>query len=364
MTEEERYKQIANDKQVALDESEKVYNDMLNKNTQYSNTVNDYLNQYQQTQNDLYDKQTAHNIELQNQNKEKAQKEYEKEAIASKNAYYDFINPYGVQREIEAQNGLNRSGYGETTKSQAWTTQQNRTAQAKAKLADAKLQFDNAINEARLNNDTLKAQLALQMLEQKQNEMLRSLNYETDVTQQKLSNSQNLNSEYYNRYNNVWSQVQQENAAKEAARQWEAEQAENQRQFNEKMAYQKERDKVADSQWQQEYNLSKARYSNSTGTSGGNSNSKVSGVYLDDDTLVEGGKEVAPTGNNSNIKIVQIASLNPNALSSTAAKNYYNSNIAGRNLNFEQLVNILNSGRGILSDKDEKLIANTYKEVK
>ena len=202
------------------------------------------------------------------------------------------------------------------------------------------------------------------MLEQKQNEMLRSLNYETDVTQQKLSNSQNLNSEYYNRYNNVWSQVQQENAAKEAARQWEAEQAENQRQFNEKMAYQKERDKVADSQWQQEYNLSKARYSNSTGTSGGNSNSKVSGVYLDDDTLVEGGKEVAPTGNNSNIKIVQIASLNPNALSSTAAKNYYNSNIAGRNLNFEQLVNILNSGRGILSDKDEKLIANTYKEVK
>ena len=92
MTEEQRYAQLEQEKQNAYNQANKTYEDLLNQNTAYSNSVNDYLNKYQTTQNDIYDKQTQFQVDLQNQNKEKAEKEYQKEAIASKNAYYDRID--------------------------------------------------------------------------------------------------------------------------------------------------------------------------------------------------------------------------------------------------------------------------------
>lgn len=268
MTEEERYSALEKEKQNALNNSNKTYEDLLNQNQQYSNSVNDYLNKYQTTQNDIYDKQTQFQVDMQNQNKEKAEKEYQKEAIASKNAYYDFINPYGVQAEIQAQNGLNRAGYSETVKSQAWTTQQNRTAQARASMNEAKLQFDNAIKEAYLNNDVNKANLALQILQQQQEETLRNFNYISDTKQNQLSTSLNLDSEYNNRYNNLYSQIQQEKAREEAIRQWEAEMAEQQRQYNESLAYQKEQDRITQENWEKEYVLSKYNTYSSGGSGG------------------------------------------------------------------------------------------------
>lgn len=242
MTDDERYQKLATEKQVALDNSNKTYEDLLNQNTAYSNSVNDYLKNYQNIQNNQFDKQTQFQVDLQNQNKEQAEKDYQREAMASKNAYYDFINPYGVQAEIQAQNGLNRSGYSETTKSQAWTTQQNRTAQAKANLNQAKLQFDNAIKEAYLNNDANKAQLALEILQQQQQEALRNFNYTSDTKLNQLNNSQNLDSEYNNRYNTLYNQIQQAKADAEAIRQ-----------FNENLALQK-------SQYDQDMAFKKAQY--------------------------------------------------------------------------------------------------------
>ena len=275
MSEEERYQKLANERAAALDQSNKTYDDLLNKNTEYSQGVRNYLDNYQNTQNDIYDKQTAFQVDLQNQNKEKAEREFQKEAQASKNAYYDFINPYGVQAEIQAQNGLNRAGYSETVKSQAWTTQQNRTAQARAKMQDAKLQFDNAIKEAYLNNDTLKAELALKILEQQQAEALRSFNYVSDTQQNRLSNNQNLDSDYNNRYNTLYSQIQEEKARQEAIRQWEAE-----------MQFQREQAAQAQANWEREYALSQAN-SYASRSSGGSGGGGSKSGYDDEPILVE-----------------------------------------------------------------------------
>ena len=265
MTEDERYKQLQNEKQTALNEVNQTYDTLLKENTALSNNVNDYLNQYQTTQSGIYDSQLQREQEKADLGKKKAEEEFNKEAIASKNAYYDFTNPYGVQRELQVQQGLGNSGYSETVKSQAWAAQQNRTAQARATMNQAKLQFDEDMKDARLNNDVLKAQLALQTLQMKQDETLRAFNYRSEVAQNQLANKQNLSSEYNNRYNTIWNQINTEKQQQEAIRQWNAEQAENTRQFNEKMAYQRERDKVADSQWEREYALSQqaanAKYS-------------------------------------------------------------------------------------------------------
>lgn len=379
MTEDEKYQKIANEKQTAINQSNNTYNDLLNQNTQYSNSVDSYLKNYQQIQNDIYDKQTAFNVALQNQNKEKAERDFQKEATASKNAYYDFINPYGVQAEIQAQNGLNRAGYSETVKSQAWTTQQNRTAQARASLNDAKLQFDNAIKEAYLNNDTLKAELALKILEQKQQEALRSFTYISDTKQSQLGNNQNLDSEYNNRYNTLYNQIQNEKERAEAIRQWEAEMKEKQRQYDTTMAYQKEQAKKAQQQWEKEYALSRAKVY-STGSSGGSGGgSSSASITLSDGSGNNGSgssKTDTKTNNNTiNVKeetannnkvLTPVLSLNPNALSSYIAQSYYNKNIKDKTLTRQQLYNLLNSAynSGTISANDVKVISNRYLETR
>lgn len=383
MTEEERYSALEQDKQNALNNSNKTYEDLLNQNQQYSSGVNDYLNKYQTTQNDIYDKQTQFQVDLQNQNKEKAEKEYQKEAIASKNAYYDFINPYGVQAEIQAQNGLNRAGYSETVKSQAWTTQQNRTAQARASMNEAKLQFDNAIKEAYLNNDVNKANLALQILQQQQEEALRNFNYISDTKQNQLSTSLNLDSEYNNRYNTLYSQIQQEKATAEAIRQWEAEMAEQQRQYNESLAYQKEQDRIAQQNWEKEYALSKqAAYSKNS--SGGGNNNSNGGIDLDDNnntsnknTMVMKDKngntiitdangnvtvQKAPTTTASNDTKIYSAMSSPAKFSSTTAQKWYKANIEMKKFTESQIETLLSSAlqKGTITNSDVKSILKTY----
>lgn len=361
MTEQERYSALEQEKQNALNNSNKTYEDLLNQNQQYSSGVNDYLNKYQTTQNDIYDKQTQFQVDLQNQSKEKAEKEYQKEAIASKNAYYDFINPYGVQAEIQAQNGLNRAGYSETVKSQAWTTQQNRTAQARASMNEAKLQFDNAIKEAYLNNDVNKANLALQILQQQQEEALRNFNYISDTKQNQLSTSLNLDSEYNNRYNTLYSQIQQEKATAEAIRQWEAEMAEKQRQYNESLAYQKEQDRIAQANWQKEYELSKKQadaYSIAL-----NEGSKTEILENTPEVVNEVEDEMKNQKiiSNEPIKVRQSPFL-----SSSEANEWYNQNIgiptAKTGITPKALTDILSSGLSLkkITEKDVKTILKLY----
>lgn len=271
MTEDERYKQLQKEKQTAINESDKTYDTLLNENTALSNNVNDYIDKYQTTQGGIYDSQLQREQEKADLGKKKAEEEFNKEAIASKNAYYDFANPYGVQRELQVQQGLGNSGYSETVKSQAWTAQQNRTAQARATMNQAKLQFDEDMKDARLNNDVLKAQLALDTLKMKQDETLRNFNYRSDMTQKRLANNQALDSEYSNRYNTLWSQINTEKQQKEDVRQ-----------FEEKMKYQRERDKIADNQWEKEYNLSRQRVNNS----GGGPLIDTTGINLTDNNQV------------------------------------------------------------------------------
>ena len=304
MTEEEKYAKVEADRQNALNQSNQVYNDLISGNTAMAQQQKDYINTWQNTQNEIADKNAAYQVELQNQNKEKAQKEFDREAIASKNAYYDFINPYGANAEIQAQNGLNNTGYAETTKLGAWNTQQNRTAQARATMNNAKQQYDNAIKEIELNRDTTKSQYALQALQQQLEAAVNEFNTSSQLKQSQLSNTQALDSEYNNRYNTVWQQINTEKEQQEAIRQYEQNYAlqkqqfaEDIRQFDENIKYLREKDakeyeleikkleeqkrqaQQAQANWEKEYQLSlssmkatksSGRSSRSSGGSSGN----------------------------------------------------------------------------------------------
>lgn len=353
MTDESNFKTLQKQKEKALNTSNKTYDELLKGNNAITDSVNDYINQYSTTQSEIYDKNLAREQEKADLGKKQAEEEFNKEAIASKNAYYDFTNPYGVQRELQAQQGLGNSGYSETVKSQAWTAQQNRTAQARATMNKAKLQFDEDMKDARLNNDVLKAQLALDTLKMKQDETLRSFNYKSDITQQRLANNQNLDSDYANRYNNIWNRIMTENQQKE-----------DKRQFDEKMAYQKERDKVEDAKWEKEYNLSQQKiYS---GNSGG-------GSITDGTVYFEDGTSFTPTGSSDDYetlkplsnktngqKVTPKASLNPNVLSSDKARSFYKS-LINQDLTPSQLTTLLtNAYPNTIDANDLKIITKLY----
>ncbi len=255
MTEEERYAKVENEKKAALDQSNNTYNELLNSNSQLAQQQKDYINNWQKTQNEIADKNANYQTELQNQNKQKAEKEFQNEAIASKNAYYDFINPYGAQAEIQAQNGLNNSGYSETTKLGAWNTQQNRTAAARTTLNNAKQQYDNAIKEIELNRDTTKSQYALEALQQQLNAALEEFNKSSELKQGLLSNNQSIDNEYNNRYNNVWNQINTEKQQAEAIRQFNENMAEQKRQADLDYKYKQQSLAQSQAQWEKEYAL-------------------------------------------------------------------------------------------------------------
>ena len=237
---DERLAEIERQKQAALNQSNSTYGGMLQNNEDLYNQQKNYADEYERSQNEALDKQLAFQEQLINQQKETARQNMETESKKAKNDYFSYVNPYGLQAESFASKGLLNSGVSETAKLGGYNTYQNRLASANKVMQDAFVQYDNDINQARLTNDVQKAQNALKRLEMQLQYSESYYNNKNSITQNQLNNNQSLDSEYYNRYNTEYNNIQEEKAREEAIRQWEAEMAEKQRQFNAQMEYQKQ----------------------------------------------------------------------------------------------------------------------------
>lgn len=241
---DERFTQVEQEKQDQLNKYDNVYNDLINKRDQFTQQQQDLVDNWQNTQNQIANDNLQHQIDLANQQKEKAEEDYQKEAKASYIDYQKEIDKYGVSRENAASNGLANSGYAESSKVDMYNTYQNRIASARSSLNDIKLEFDNAIKEAQLSNNATIAENALKALEQKLQIALEGFNYKTEQENNKLNWNYNINNTYYNRYQDVEDQINYENEQAEAIRQW-----------NEQMAFQKQQAELAQQQWEKEYAL-------------------------------------------------------------------------------------------------------------
>lgn len=241
---DERFTQVEQEKQEQLNKYDNVYNDLINKRDEFTQQQQDYVDKWQNTQNQIANDNLQHQIDLANQQKEKAEEDYQKEAKASYIDYQKEIDKYGVSRENVASNGLANSGYAESSKVDMYNTYQNRIASARSSLNDIKLEFDNAIKEAQLSNNATIAENALKALEQKLQIALEGFNYKTEQENNKLNWNYNINNTYYNRYQDVEDQINYENEQAEAIRQW-----------NEQMAFQKQQAELAQQQWEKEYAL-------------------------------------------------------------------------------------------------------------
>lgn len=225
---DERFTQLEQEKQSELNKYNQTYDALIDERNQFTNQQQNLVDQWQQTQEQIANDNLNYQINLYNQQKEQAEKNYQKEANASYIDYLKETDRYGVSREQQVQNGLSNSGYSESSKVSMYNTYQNRIASARQSWEKANLEFNNAIEQARLTNNATLAENALTALQQKMQIALEGFNYKDTATQNKLNWEYNINNNYYDRYKDVESQINYEN-----------EQAEAIRQYQEQMAYQR-----------------------------------------------------------------------------------------------------------------------------
>ena len=252
---DERFTEVENDKEAALSEVEKTYGGMISDSDKYYQAQIDASKQWAETQKNLQNEQTDFAIEQIEQQKDQAKKDYTKEQSGAYTDWQKQSAQHGVNAEKQAANGMQNTGYAESSQVSMYNTYQSRITAAREAYTRAVLNYDNAIKNARLQNNAQLAQIAYEALQQQLELSLQGFQYKNQLILEKANKKTEVDNIYYNRYQDVLKQINQENAL-----------AEEVRQYNESMAFQRE-----------QFNWQKAQAAAKASASGGSSgSSKIS----------------------------------------------------------------------------------------
>jgi hypothetical protein len=246
---DERFGQVESDKQQALTELEQTYGGMIEESDSYYDAQIEASKQWADTQSQLQQEQTDFAIEQIGQQKDQAHKDYVKEQSG---AYVDWqkqSNQYGAEAERQAAAGMNGTGFSESSQVSMFNTYQNRVATARDSYTRAVLNYDNAIKDARLQNNAALAEIAYQALQQQLELSLQGFQYKNNLLLEQANKKVELENTYYNRYMDVLNQINTENALTEEIRQYNQnyelqvkQYEESIRQFDEEIARLKKKD--------------------------------------------------------------------------------------------------------------------------
>lgn len=228
---DERFKQVESDKQAALTEAEKTYGGMISESDKYYQAQIDASKDWADKQQELQQANTDFAIEKIEQEKEQAHKDYLKEQSGAYKDWQKESNRYGANAEQMAASGLGNTGYSESSQVSMYNTYQNRVATARESFNKAVLNYDNAIKDAQLANNSALAQIAYEALQQQLELSLQGFQYKNQLVLEQANKKQELDNTYYGRYQDVLNQMNTENSLQEQIRQ-----------YNESMKYQKEQD--------------------------------------------------------------------------------------------------------------------------
>ena len=248
-----RFAEVEQEKQTALNNINSTYNSMINNSDKFYQQQIDASKEYAQTQTQNQQAQTDFAIEKVEQQKDQLEQDYTKEQKASYVDWQKQSNQYGAVAEQQASQGLDGTGYAESSQVSMYNQYQQRVATARESYNRAVLNYDNAIQEARLQNNSALAEIQYNALQQQLELSLQGFQYKNNLLQTQIQMQQQTEDRYYNRWKDVQSQINTENAL-----------AEQIRQFN-----------IQQSNWEREYALSQQAYSiqKDSGGSGGSGGS-------------------------------------------------------------------------------------------
>ena len=221
--EDERFAEVEADKEVALKEVEDTYQGMINDSDSYYQAQIDANKQWEDKQTQLQQEQTDFAIEKIEQEKAQAQKDYTKEQSG---AYVDWqkqSDQHGVRAEQIADMGMQNTGYSESSQVSMYNTYQNRVATAREAFGRAVQDYNNAITQARLQNNSVLAEIAANALQQRLALSLQGFQYKNQLLLELSDKKMQTENLYYQRYQDVLAQINQENALAEQIRQFNIE---------------------------------------------------------------------------------------------------------------------------------------------
>lgn len=227
----------------------------------------DELDNLQNQTNQLYDEQmkqqesmintsTQQTIDEIERNKQKAQQEADKTNRALYTDYQKQVNPYGVNAENLAEQGLAKSGLAETTKSNYYNTYQNARTEAMNNANTIKADFDAEIARARQNGDLQTAQAKLDLYKQRIADLANMYNLKFQADQFSYQKEQDAlaQSNWEKEYQQTVQQAQWEQAFNQSKFDYQKDRdVVSDNQFNQQFNYQKEQDALSQSNWEKEY---------------------------------------------------------------------------------------------------------------
>ena len=249
-----------------------VYDSMINQSDKFYQAQVDATKAWEEKQSELQQERTDFTIEQIEQQKDQAHKDYTKEQSASYVDWQKQSNQYGANAEQMASYGLKNAGYGESSQVSMYNTYQNRVATAREVYNRAVLNYDNAIKDAQLQNNSILAEIAYNSLYQQLEISLAGFQYKNELILGKLNTKLSVDESYHGRYMDVLGQINTENSLAEQVRQFNEKLAEEKRQYNSSLALQ-----------QEELALQKAKASASSGSSGSYTIKKDNGSGNDED---------------------------------------------------------------------------------
>jgi hypothetical protein len=235
---DDRFQQVETDKQAALGDVDNTYSGIIGNADKYFQDQIDAAQEWADTQSQLQQEKTDFTIQQIEQQKDQAHKDYLKEQSG---AYVDWqkqSNAYGANAEKMASSGLTGTGFSESSQVSMYNAYQNRVATARASFDQAVLSYNNAMTEARLQNNTVLAEIAYEALQQQLELSLQGFQYKNSLILEQASKKLEVENLYYQRWQDVLTQINTENAL-----------AEDARRFNENLAFQ-EKENQLDRQFQ------------------------------------------------------------------------------------------------------------------
>jgi hypothetical protein len=215
---------VQDKEKAAIDANNKLYQDMIDGSDSYYQKLKDNNTAWKDEQTRIQNEQTDFAIKKIEQQKEQTAKDYTREQSG---AYVDWqkeSNRYGANAEEMAAGGLINAGYGESSQVRMYNTYQNRVATARQSYELAKQNYDNAITEARLQNNSALAEIAYKAMQQELELALQGFQYKNDLIREQSTKAQQISDTYHARYQDVLAQINRENAEAEQKRQFEAQQ--------------------------------------------------------------------------------------------------------------------------------------------
>ena len=294
---DQRFQDVTNQKNAAMNETNNMYNNMISNSDKFYQAQIDAAKEYGEKQSEIQQANTDFAIDKVNQQKEWATKDYEKEQRAAYTDYQKQSNSYGVNSESMAASGLQTSGYAESSQVSMYNEYQNRYATARESFTRAITEYDNAIKDAQLQNNSALAEIAYNTLQKQLELSLSGFQYKNTLLQSQLSAKNDVEDRYYKRWQDVVSQINTENAL-----------AEQQRQFNEQMALQREQ-----LNWQKQQAAAQSSSIRRSSSGGGSGSGSIDKGNIITTAYYQG-------------------ELNPDAKNGTFSNGYQPNNVGGKKL--------------------------------